>query len=79
MNWKLRVYGKIIWELFQTSYEMLVRDWKKWFTRVKKSKGLTIKDLEKQLQYLNSLSPVLGNILDTKLAINCEVYKEEIY
>lgn len=53
-----------------------------WFAHAKKSRGQSIRELEKQLRYLNSLNPfddVLGDIVDTKLAINCEVNKEEIY
>ncbi|KAH1064479.1 hypothetical protein J1N35_029466 [Gossypium stocksii] len=40
------------------------------------------KDLERQLQRLNKLTPsdaVLGDIVDTKLALSIEADKEELY
>ncbi|MBA0843394.1 hypothetical protein Goarm_000589, partial [Gossypium armourianum] len=51
----------------------------KWFTRVKRERSISRKDLERQLQRLNVLTPsdkVLGDIVDTKLAFSLEADKE---
>ncbi|GMI81993.1 hypothetical protein HRI_001868600 [Hibiscus trionum] len=53
-----------------------------WFKQIRKDKGLTVADLNKKLESLNSLQPtdnVLGEIMDVKLAINFELDKEELY
>ncbi|MBA0631995.1 hypothetical protein Godav_000815 [Gossypium davidsonii] len=51
----------------------------KWFTRVKRERSMSRKDLERQLQRLNELTPsdkVLRDIADTKLALSLEADKE---
>ncbi|MBA0874161.1 hypothetical protein Goshw_012755 [Gossypium schwendimanii] len=51
----------------------------KWFTRVKRERSMSRNDLERQLQRLNELTPsdkVLGDIVDTMLALSLEADKE---
>ncbi|GMI81726.1 hypothetical protein HRI_001841900 [Hibiscus trionum] len=53
-----------------------------WFRRIKKAKNIKMKDLKKRLNELNELQPsdsVLGDILDTKIALNLEMDREELY
>lgn len=53
-----------------------------WFRGIKKKKLITKKELEKQLLQLNDEVPtdeILGDIVETKLHINMEADKEELY
>ncbi|GMI99219.1 hypothetical protein HRI_003591200 [Hibiscus trionum] len=53
-----------------------------WFKRTKKAKKLTVEMLNQKLDRLNELAPsdeVLGDIVDTKLELNLEMDKDELY
>ncbi|KAL4291617.1 hypothetical protein GQ457_14G019080 [Hibiscus cannabinus] len=54
----------------------------KWFRKLTCNKKVTVKELKSRLAQLNAMSPtddVLGDIVDTKLALNIEADKEELY
>ncbi|KAL4309841.1 hypothetical protein GQ457_01G038560 [Hibiscus cannabinus] len=53
-----------------------------WFRRLRKEKKLTVQDLQAKIGMLNELNPtndVLGDLLETKVALNLEMDKEELY
>ncbi|GMI84759.1 hypothetical protein HRI_002145200 [Hibiscus trionum] len=53
-----------------------------WFRTLRKEKRITVTDLKTRLKELSELHPsdeVLGEILDTKIALNLEADREELY
>ncbi|GMI97500.1 hypothetical protein like AT1G43760 [Hibiscus trionum] len=53
-----------------------------WFKKIRKEKRITKKDLTEKLERLNNLIPtddILGDILDTKVALNFELDRDELY
>ncbi|GMI85899.1 hypothetical protein HRI_002259200 [Hibiscus trionum] len=53
-----------------------------WFKKIRKEKKLTVQHLEERIEKLNELQPtdeVLGELLDSKLQMNLELDKKELY
>ncbi|GMJ10110.1 hypothetical protein like AT1G43760 [Hibiscus trionum] len=53
-----------------------------WFRKLKKEKKFTVAELNQKLERLNELDPsddVLGDLIETKLALNLELDKNELY
>ncbi|GMI79095.1 hypothetical protein HRI_001578800 [Hibiscus trionum] len=53
-----------------------------WFRKIRREKNLSVNDLNKKLADLNDLQPtddILGDIVETKLALNLELDRKELY
>ncbi|GMI97858.1 hypothetical protein HRI_003455100 [Hibiscus trionum] len=54
----------------------------KWFRKIRRERNLSVHDLNQKLVQLNELHPtdgVLGDIVETKFALNLELDKKELY